>query len=64
VIPLEGTTPRAVGLATPRRGQLSSPARATIEVIRAVVEAEVPERLGLRLVPGRAGGDDGLIAAT
>ena len=62
VIPLGATTPRAVGLATPRRGQLSSPARATIEVIRAVVDAEVPQRLGLRLVPGRAPADDGAIA--
>ena len=49
-IPLDGTTPRSVGLATPRRTRLSSPATATVEVIRRVVLAEVPTRNGLRLV--------------
>ena len=46
---LEGTTPRAVGLATPRRGRLSAAARATVEVLRAVISAEVPQRDGLHL---------------
>lgn len=50
-VPLNGTTPRNVGLATPRRGRLSAPTRAAIEVLRAVIAAEVPTRQGLRL-PG------------
>lgn len=53
-IPLGGTTPRAVGLALPRRGRLSSPARAVVELIRDVVTAEVPDRPGLRLSPTRS----------
>jgi DNA-binding transcriptional LysR family regulator len=48
-IPLHGTTPRIVGLATSRRSQLSAPARAVHEVVRSVVEAEVPNRPGLNL---------------
>lgn len=48
-VSLEGTTPRAVGLATPRRGRLSAPTRATVEVVRAVIAAEVPNRPGLHL---------------
>lgn len=46
-MPVDGTTPRGVGLATPRRGHLSAPTKATVEVLRAVVEAEVPVRSGL-----------------
>lgn len=49
-VPLDGTTPRGVGLASPRRGRLSAPARATAEVLRRVIAAEVPHRDGLRLV--------------
>lgn len=49
VIPLDGTRPRAVGLASPRRGQLSAPARATVDIIHQVVAADVPTRSGLHL---------------
>jgi LysR family hydrogen peroxide-inducible transcriptional activator len=52
-IPLEGTTPRAVGLALPRRGRLSSPARAVVDLIRDVVVSEVPDQPGLRLATAR-----------
>lgn len=48
-VALDGTSPRNVGLATPRRGRLSAPTRATIEVLRAVIAAEVPRREGLSL---------------
>jgi len=48
-IPLDGTTHRAVGLATPRRGRLSAPARATVDLVHQVVSADVPHRPGLRL---------------
>ncbi len=50
VIPVDGTTPRSVGLAVPRRGRLSAPARLTVEVLRDVIIDEVPLRPGLRLV--------------
>lgn len=56
-LPVDGTTPRAVGLALPRRGRLSAPARLTVEVLRDVVRREVPARSGLRLVDGDNGGD-------
>lgn len=49
-IPLDGTTPRGVGLATPRRARLSAPATATVELIRRVVHQEAPRRFGLRLL--------------
>lgn len=48
---IEGATPRGVGLATPRRGRLSAPTRSTIEVLRAVIAAEVPSRPLLHLPP-------------
>jgi DNA-binding transcriptional LysR family regulator len=48
-VAIEGTTPRGVGLATPRRGRLSAPTRSTIEVLRAVIESEVPSRPLLHL---------------
>ncbi len=48
-LPLHGTTRRAVGLATPRRGRLSSPAQATMELLHAVVREQVPHRPGLHL---------------
>jgi DNA-binding transcriptional LysR family regulator len=53
VVPVDGTTPRLVGLAVPRRGRLSAPARLAVEVLRDVVIDEVPHRPGLRLVAGR-----------
>ena len=61
-IPLDGTTPRAVGLATPRRARLSAPTRATVEVHR-LVSSDVPGRPGLHLraaygEPHVAGRDD------
>ncbi|MEO6988687.1 MAG: LysR family transcriptional regulator, partial [Aquihabitans sp.] len=49
-LPLHGTTPRAVGLATRRRGRLSSPAQATVELIHTVVGDHVPLRPGLRMI--------------
>lgn len=52
-IPLRGTTPRIVGLATSRRGRLSAPARAVQEVVREVVATEVPHRAGLHAAAGR-----------
>ncbi|HRW39298.1 MAG TPA: LysR family transcriptional regulator [Aquihabitans sp.] len=61
-VSLTGTTPRAVGLATPRRGRLSAPARATADVLRAVVAAEVPARPRLHL-PASARTDAGARAA-
>ena len=48
-VSLEGATPRGVGLATPRRGRLSAPTRSTIEVLRAVIADEVPNRPLLHL---------------
>lgn len=48
-VPLSGTTPRSVGMATSRRSQLSTPARATAELVRAVVDREAPDRPGLYL---------------
>jgi len=49
VIPLDGTRPRSVGLATRRRAQLPAPARATVDIIHKVVSADVPTRPGLHL---------------
>lgn len=54
MVPMEGTTPRTVGLATPRRGRLSAPARATLDLVRDVVAADVPDRHGLHLRLGPA----------
>lgn len=51
-ISVEGTTPRGVGMATPRRGQLSAPAQATAELVRTVVVDGVPTHRGLRLATG------------
>ena len=48
-VSIEGTTPRGVGLATPRRGRLAAPTRSSIEVLRAVIAAEVPNRPLLHL---------------
>ncbi|NLD75981.1 MAG: LysR family transcriptional regulator [Acidimicrobiales bacterium] len=54
VTPVDGTTPRIVGLALPRRGRLSAPARLAVEVLRDVVVHEVPHRPGLKLVAQQA----------
>ncbi len=48
-VSLRGTTPRGVGLATPRRGRMTAPARAATDVLRQVVAAEVPQRHRLHL---------------
>lgn len=53
-VALDGTTPRAVGMATPRRARLSAPARAAAGLLAAVVAADVPHRRGLRLTPSGA----------
>ncbi|MCU1454809.1 MAG: putative LysR family transcriptional regulator [Acidimicrobiales bacterium] len=50
-IPLDGCTPRAVGLAVHRRSRLSAAARATRDVLCEVILAEAPRRPGFRLVP-------------
>ena len=50
-IPLGGTTKRLVGVATPRRIQLSAPAQAMLEVLQEVIEAEVPNRKGPHPLP-------------
>lgn len=50
-IPLDGTSPRGVGLATPRRARISTPATAVAETIRRVVIEEAPRHYGLRVVP-------------
>lgn len=52
-VALEGTSPRTVGLATPRRGRLSAPTKASIEVLHELLAAEVPGRPGLRLGTSR-----------
>lgn len=61
-IPLEGTTPRGVGLAFPRRGHLSSPARAVVELLREVVADEAPKRPGLRLTSARTASGGGTVS--
>lgn len=53
-VALEGTSPRTVGLATPRRGRLSAPTKASIEVLHELLAAEVPGRPGLHLGTSRA----------
>lgn len=54
-VALHGTTPRSVGLATPRRGRLAAAGRATVDVLREVIRREVPDRPGLHLPAPRAG---------
>lgn len=49
VVPLGGTSPRAVGLATSRRSRLSSATTAAIEVLEDLLRQEVPMRRGLDL---------------
>jgi LysR family hydrogen peroxide-inducible transcriptional activator len=48
-VTIDGVVGRAVGLARRRRGMLSAPARALREVLRDVIEREVPQQPGLRL---------------
>jgi DNA-binding transcriptional LysR family regulator len=50
-IPLTGCTPRSVGVAVPRRGRLSAPARAVRDVLVDVVRREAPRNPGLRVAP-------------
>ncbi len=49
-VALDGATRRGVGLAIPRRGRQTAAARATADVLRSVVETEVPNLSGLHLV--------------
>jgi LysR family hydrogen peroxide-inducible transcriptional activator len=65
-VSLHGTTPRAVGLAFPRRARLAAPARAALDVLRGIVQTEVPARAGLHLPAGHAvtGGTDGPVPST
>ena len=51
-IPLDGCTPRAVGVAVPRRGRLSAAARATQTVLQHVLATDGPSREGIRLIGG------------
>ena len=66
-IPLTGTTPRAVGIATSRRGRPSAAAEATMAVLEEVIAREVPNHVGLHLLAGAVrpsqarDGDEGLI---
>lgn len=46
-VPVDGLVGRSVGLATPRRGMLSAPARALREVLRSLVESEAPNQPGI-----------------
>ncbi len=46
---LDGFTPRSVGVATHRRAHLTTPARATLELLREVIDREVPGQQGLHL---------------
>lgn len=48
-VPLAGCTPRGVGMAVPRRARLSTPARATRDVLLRVVRREAPLRPGLHI---------------
>jgi len=51
-IPLDGCTPRAVGVAVPRRGRLSAAGRATQTVLQHVLATDGPSREGIRLIGG------------
>lgn len=53
-VPLHGCTPRSVGLAIPRRGRLSAPARATLDVLLDVVNHQAPRHPGLRATGRRS----------
>jgi DNA-binding transcriptional LysR family regulator len=46
-VPVDGLVGRSVGLATPRRGMLSAPARALRDVLRSLVEREAPNQPGI-----------------
>lgn len=46
-VPIDGLTGRSVGLATPRRGMLSAPARALRDVVREVVETDAAKQPGI-----------------
>lgn len=46
-VPVRGLTPRAVGLAVPRRGRPSAPAQAVVELLRRVIADEAGNHPGL-----------------
>jgi DNA-binding transcriptional LysR family regulator len=46
-VPVDGLAGRSVGLATPRRGMLSAPARALREVLRDLITTEGPHQPGI-----------------
>lgn len=50
-IPVDGLTGRSVGLATPRRGMLSAPARALRDAVRDVVVTHAPRQPGIHPAP-------------
>ena len=49
-IPVDGLTGRSVGLATPRRGMLSAPARALRDVVRDLVDTDASKQPGIHPV--------------
>jgi LysR family hydrogen peroxide-inducible transcriptional activator len=51
-VPVDGLAGRSVGLATPRRGMLSAPARALRDVLRELITSEGPRQPGVH--PARA----------
>lgn len=53
-VPVDGLAGRSVGLATPRRGMLSAPARALREVLRDIVTREAPNQPGIHPAPASA----------
>ncbi|QXC62159.1 LysR family transcriptional regulator [Aquihabitans sp. G128] len=63
-IPLDGTSHRAVGLATPRRGRLSAPARATVDLVHRLVATQVPSRQGLHVTTAAAADDGAGVSRT
>jgi LysR family hydrogen peroxide-inducible transcriptional activator len=53
-VPVDGLVGRSVGLATPRRGMLSAPARALRDVLRDNVTREAPNQPGIHPAPAPA----------
>jgi LysR family hydrogen peroxide-inducible transcriptional activator len=51
-VPVDGLAGRSVGLATPRRGMLSAPARALRDAIRDLVVSDAPKQPGIHPAPG------------
>ncbi|MGZ4708264.1 MAG: LysR family transcriptional regulator [Acidimicrobiales bacterium] len=52
-IPIDGLEGRSVGIAWRRKGRLSAPARAVLDVIREVVAAEAPAQPGIHAAADR-----------